>query len=106
MFLDQAVAPCHAWLLAFFATESKTILRTYRLDSYFGKGLQITIVADASPWGIGGYVAMNNTVMAYFADKVTAMDEQMLHVKVGESSAQQVVEALAVLVALKMWRHY
>lgn len=66
----------------------------------------MTLVTDASPWGIGGYIAVNNTVLAYFADKVTAMDENILHIKSGESSAQQVVEALAVLVALKMWRRY
>ena len=94
-----------AWLLAFFEKEKASILRTYRVEAYFGKGIQMAIITDASPWGLGGYLTINNTVIAYYADKVTELDEKLLQIKVGESTAQQVLEALAVLVA-RSWRSY
>lgn len=94
------------WLLAFFQREKDTILRTYRVDSYFGKGLQVTIVTDASPCGSGGYMTISNSVIAYFADALTLEDEELLQMKLGMSASQQVAEALAILVALKLWADY
>lgn len=47
---------------------------------------------------------INNTVMAYFSSPLAEDDEHMLKVKIGDSAGQQAVEALAVLVALKLWR--
>ena len=94
------------WLRAFFEKECSSVLRTYRVDSYFGRGLQLAIVTDASPWGIGGYLSANDTVIAYFADAVAPLDERLLSIKIGESSSQQVAEALAVLVALRLWAPY
>lgn len=78
--------------------------RTYRLDSYFGKGLQVTIATDASPWGIGGNLTVSNSVVACFADALE--DEELLQMKLGMSASRQAAEALAILVALKLWAGY
>ena len=94
------------WLLAFFRNEAETIQRVYRVQTYFGHGLQIRMVTDASPWGLGGYLLVNTTPLAYFTSAITELDEQILGVEVGRPEGQQVLEALAVLVALKLWRKY
>lgn len=81
-------------------------MRTYRVDCYFGRGLQICIVTDASPWGLGGYLTIGTSVIAYFADALTMEDEECLQIQMGQSASQQVAEALAVLVALRLWKSY
>lgn len=64
------------------------------------------MVTDASPWGLGGYLLVYTTPLAYFTSAITELDERMLRVEVGRPEGQQVLEALAVLVALKLWRKY
>ena len=58
---------------------------------------------DASPWGLGGYLTEDGIITTYFATPLTDEELRILHIRRGESSAQQVVEALAVLVALRAW---
>ena len=58
---------------------------------------------DASPFGIGGILINNGTIIAYFADRITKNDEKLLMIKIGSDDAQQVCEALGVLVALRIW---
>ena len=62
------------------------------------------IVTDASPWGIGGYLVIADKILSYFSCPLTAEVERVLQMKIGESSSQQVAEALAVLVALRGWK--
>eukprot|EP00435_Cladocopium_sp_Y103_P030056 s3225_g7.t1 len=94
------------WLLAFFAEEPGSVCRVYRVQAYFGRGLAVSIITDASPWGLGGYLMVNNTVIAYFSSAITQQDESILGLKIGDAAGQQVLEALAVLVALRLWQKY
>eukprot|EP00973_Karenia_brevis_P028191 3884615-Karenia_brevis.AAC.1 len=66
---------------------------------------KLEIVVDASPWGIGGYLAhmWSGTVLAWFADPLTNIDEKHFQHRIGEASGQQCWEALALLVALTLW---
>ena len=94
------------WLLAFFERSAGEVCRIYRMSAYFGHGLPVIIVTDASPWGIGGYLMVNNTALAYYSSPVDSFDEKILRLSIGDAAGQQVLEALAVLVALRLWRHY
>ena len=91
------------WIQAFFNNESKDLYREYRLWTYFGKGINVEVVTDASPWGLGGYIVIGGKIMAYYTSPITSDDEKLLNIQIGEASAQQVAEALAILVALKLW---
>lgn len=71
------------WIRAFFDKTEGEISRVYRMKAYFGKGLPVAIVTDASPWGIGGYLMVNNTAMAYFSTPITTEDERLLKLKIG-----------------------
>lgn len=72
----------------------------------YRRTLEKAIVTDASPWGIGGYMMLGDNVLAYFASTIDQQDEHILDVQIGSPSSQQVLEALAALVALKIWRKY
>ena len=58
---------------------------------------------DASPYGIGGILIKDGLIIAYFADKISQHDEQVLNISTGSDDAQQICEALGVLVALRIW---
>jgi hypothetical protein len=72
--------------------------------------LEVTVAAeapvfDASPWGLGG-VLYNDAgeVLEYFASPVTeAEDCAALGIRVGDAAAQATLEALAILVGLRLW---
>ena len=87
----------------FLDNEGDGLYREYRLQAYYGQGVQMQLVTDASPWGIGGYLVANGNILVYYTSKLTEHDERVLQLQIGESSAQQVAEALSVLVALRLW---
>ena len=64
------------------------------------------IVADASPTGLGAFLRIHNVIKEYAFDFITADDERVLKVKKLGSEGQQVWEGLALLAALRLWRHH
>ena len=93
-----------AWFLACFKGEAGSLVREYRVSHYFGKAIKMRIVTDASPWGIGGLLAMNDTPVEYFCDGLSGFDLELADADRGSPDGQQVWEALALLVALRLWR--
>ena len=74
--------------------------RTLHLDSYMCKGPKTVITTDASPWGLGAVLEINGRLEAYFSSEVTMLDREILSLGTEPSSSdQQVLEALAMLVA-------
>ena len=63
------------------------------------------IVTDACPSGIGAFLKVDGVILAWFADAVTSEDRRLLGIAPG-SSGQQTCEALAALVALRIWLSY
>ena len=68
-------------------------------------GPQAVITTDASPMGLGAYLAVNGVVTKFLEAKVTKRDAEYFGFKHGDSSSQGICEALAVLVALWQWQH-
>ena len=60
------------------------------------------VTSDACPTGMGAYLTVNNVILFWFAIQVTQDDRDILGLSTG-SSSQQACEALAVLIALKLW---
>ena len=92
-----------AWLVAFLDESAAKLTRTYLLSTYLGNGMQVAICLDASPWGLGGFLVENATIVTWFACNLSQEEMTLLRITEAESSAQQVVESLAVLVALRAW---
>ena len=64
----------------------------------------MTITTDAPPWGIGGVLELDGKIEAFSADGITREDREVLSLRDKPSSEdQQVLEALALLVALREW---
>lgn len=64
---------------------------------------RVNIITDASPEGLGAVLVINDQVIDMVASKVTEVDAKNLGFEWGSSASQGVVEALAIIVALKHW---
>ena len=58
---------------------------------------------DASTWGLGAVLYINNAPRFYLADRITRHDELRYRHKAGSHHGQQVWEYLTILVVLKAW---
>ena len=77
------------------------------LESYFRRGISMVITTDASPYGIGGTLEIGGEVVSFFAGEITSTDKAVLSLQQSPSCKdQQTLEALAMLVALRLWSSY
>ena len=61
------------------------------------------MIIDASPWGMGGVLEVNGSPKAFFAEELTTKHAKILQISIGQASSQQVAEAFAIMIALRMW---
>ena len=74
-----------------------------QVSSYRGAAAVVRIAVDASPWGLGGILIINGQVTQFFADCLSPHDVEMFGHIIGCAKGQQTWEALAMLVALRVW---
>ncbi|HIG16147.1 MAG TPA: hypothetical protein EYQ31_01985 [Candidatus Handelsmanbacteria bacterium] len=90
------------WHIAFLEGQRGALTR-----HYFPQQLRptMTIVVDASPWGMGGILYNTEAEpVAFFADTFTATDEEVLSATRGLSDHMTLWEGLTILVAMRTWR--
>ena len=63
----------------------------------------LAVTADASVWGIGGFISLNGTPIAYVSGIICEEDVGVLNVKRGDPKGLQTVEGLVLLVAVRLW---
>ena len=74
------------------------------VEAHYRLGECIGITTDASPWGLGAFVSINGQPTEYFAVATKLEDAANLGIEfTQDSKVQQAFEALALLVALRMW---
>ena len=66
----------------------------------------VTITWDASPWGMGGTLHVNGELVAFYADVPHTFEVELLQIEIGLSSAQQILECLGGLIALRLWKRW
>jgi hypothetical protein len=93
------------WLFALLTNEVGSLTRCYELSSYLGTGKTVELNLDASPWGMGGYLLIDHRPVAWYSCPLGVEEAALLSIEIGSSAAQQAVEALAVLIALRLWSH-
>jgi hypothetical protein len=91
------------WIQAFLDLHLGSIHRNYTLEAFRGAGDQVLITTDASPWGLGGTLEINGKILSYFANAVAQFDCDLFDAPIGDAMGQQTWEALALLVALRIW---
>ena len=57
--------------LGFFVDNREGKVRIVRLADFNGKGDVVELGADASPWGIGGWIAVNGNAINQLSDPIT-----------------------------------
>mgnify|MGYP003341758329 CR=1 FL=1 len=92
------------WIKAFLEGSSGSLHRTFSVDTYMGAGMFIEVTLDASPWGLGGILQENGQIVSWFASDLSDFDFKFFGFQVGEAAGQQCWEALAALVALRVWK--
>ena len=90
------------WLLSFFSHQVGDLVR--RCPFRCRESGRFTIVTDASPWGIGGVLYFHGDPVAYFFDALSTEDLRRFRAKIGVSDHTTTWEALAILVALRVWK--
>ena len=66
--------------------------------------VSLIVTCDASPWGIGAILSdADGNPLEWLACPVSPLDCKILGVTVGDCRGQAVLEALALLVALRTW---
>ena len=59
---------------------------------------------DASPSGYGGVLIIQGKVVSYFAEAISNDDLLALNLTVGDPKGQAVLEFLALLIGVRLWR--
>ena len=90
------------WLTAFLREALRRPMRSFHLRTTTKPAVSIT--TDASPEALGGYLVVNDKLLAAFSSKVTQEDAEILGFEKGTSASQGIVESLALLVALRSWK--
>jgi hypothetical protein len=91
------------WLQAFLQREAGAIVRIFTLEAHLGIGQKVQISTDASPWGFGAVLIIDDVPIEYYAEILSQDDLDTFHLSTADPAGQQVWEALAVLVSLRMW---
>ena len=92
-----------SWLNAVFNVESSALQRTFRVSDFLGIGSRLEIGTDASPYGLGGWLARDGRIINYFASSVSDHDVRIFGLERGSCTGQQILESLAILIAVKSW---
>ena len=95
------------WISTLLQEHNGDLVRPMDVDSHFRRGRKVEITTDASPYGIGGFICIDGQPVEYYAAPTTEDDANVLGVPfTHDSKCQQAFEALALLVALRLWRHH
>jgi len=95
------------WISAFWASsspQSAPVTRMFYLDP---RPEDLTVVTDASPWGLGaGLFKDGNTMLKCAALEISADTARELGASLGDAASQTIFELLAILWALQLWRRF
>lgn len=92
-----------SWLRAFFINAEPGITRHFCLQEYRQAHPTMEVGTDASPWGLGGWYSDHGVITHFYFCAITQHDLDILEIERGSCEAQQVLEGLAILVALRVW---
>ena len=94
------------WMKAFFVEASTPgIVRNFTLEEFLRTGDVVEIGTDASPWGLGGWYCVNGSISHYYHCPISDEDLSIFELQRGSCDGQQVLEGLAILVAMRAWQH-
>jgi hypothetical protein len=105
----KTCSPTLKWIDAFLKQERQLtgtdmLIRTYYLKNHItDRNIRMSIITDASPWGLGGILTVGTNIIAYYTSPLTNQDEEIFGHTIGEAHGQQSWESLACYVAVRLW---
>ena len=100
----KQILPTLRWLATFLSKQRGSLVRSWRFSAWLDPLTAVTMILDASPYGLGGVLVCGDKLLSWFGCELTRADEQRFGHKIGSDSGQQVWEALCILVALRVWK--
>jgi hypothetical protein len=88
------------WLKEFLSHNHGPIVRILVYETFFKPEIDVEITSDASPFGLGAWLAVNGVILEWFAEPITDTDELVLGATRGSCDSQQAFESLLLLMAL------
>ena len=101
-----AIEDALSWIKAFLQLQHGPLIRQWHLDAVLSSATKVTITFDASPYGFGAVLFIDGTPTEFYADAISQHDERRYQYRVGDSAGQPTWEALAVSIALRLWRDH
>ena len=101
LFAVKRVGAARQWLEDFVQAALQKPMR--KLNIWPQSEAEVRLMVDASPQALEGVLAINGRLVACFSSKVSKEDEDVLGITRGEAAGQGILEALALLVALRHW---
>ena len=102
----KQVAPALWWLRAFLAGARGTVVRSFALEVWANWVEPVCVTIDASPYGLGGMLEFNDSIVEWFASELSIEDFERFGHRRGQAAGQQTWECLAALVALRCWTKF
>eukprot|EP00435_Cladocopium_sp_Y103_P058029 s1426_g20.t1 len=102
LFAVKRLELARQWMIHFLSAAKLRPMRRIAIDT--SDLASINITTDASPEALGGTLAINGRIVAAYFSTIDKAQTDALKVEFMESGSQSVLEALAVLVALRRWQ--
>ena len=91
------------WVSMFMQRQRGSLTRTWTYQSWLNPRTVLTMILDASPYGLGGILIASDRIVSYFASPLTRLDEEIHGHSIGSDKGQQVWAAVCILVAMRTW---
>ena len=82
------------------------LTRRWSFQEYSEDLARLTMTLDASPWGLGGVLQLDDRLISWFSSPLTRHGERIHKRRIGCAKGQQVWECLCFLVALRVWKEF
>ena len=101
LFAVKRLELARRWMLAFLAAAKLRPMRRITLSPK--QMAEVRIITDASPEALGGLLLINGKIVRAFFSTMEQKQTDALLVEYKSSASQGVLEALAILVAMRRW---
>jgi len=104
-FHTSRIATVARWFTIFLSQPERLLSRRYNLATpTLASNCWLRISCDASPWGMGGVRWDHSwSPVEYFHAPISEEDVKHLKVIIGDSASMPILEALAILIAIRLW---
>ena len=86
----RQIAHALSWLHAFFIDANPGIERRFYLADFNGHGAKVEVGTDASPWGMGGWMSVDDEIKLVFRTPITPQGEAIFGHKSGDPEGPQI----------------